>query len=178
MDQNEIDRGIELSKVFIKNWDAIADLNLDYAHIDIEGFNVDKHEDGDGRSWVYSLLTTMYSKVHNNGREVYSVRWQFKDIWGNRAYFTLEGPLYPGKLHMEPVYYTDDEGRVVFSILSNHVENVMKKDESGHFEYLKEYDTTLFRFNEADETAIVSVEWKRRQLWEEDDYPPGISIEF
>ena len=177
MDQNEIDRGIELSKVFIKNWDAIAGLNLDFTHIDIEGLVVDKREDENGRSWAYSLLTTMYSKIHNNGRDVYSVQWQFKDLWGNLAFFTLEGPLYSCTLHLEPAYYPDNEGRVIFFFLSNDVVHVMKKDESGHFDYLSEYDT-LFRFDEADETAIVSVKWKMHQLWEEDDYPHGISREF
>ena len=170
MNYTEIINQVKQCIPLIKNWEAIENLNLDFSRVDIEGFMVDKHEDKNGRSWEYSLLTTMYSQANSDERDVYLVHWHFKDLWGNRAFFTLEGPLYTGSLHLEPVFYDDNEGRVVFSILSNHVENVMKEDESGHCEFVTEYDTPLFYFNEPDEVTIISAEWKGRRIVDENKY--------
>ena len=115
MNYTEIINQVKQCIPLIKNWEAIENLNLDFSRVDIEGFMVDKHEDKNGRSWEYSLLTTMYSQANSD-------------------------------------------------------ESVMKEDESGQCEFVTEYDTPLFYFNEPDEVTIISAEWKGRRIVDENKY--------
>ena len=156
MELNEILSRIEQCKPYIKNWEAIESLNLDYTRVETEALVVDRHEDENGRNWEYSLITTMYSKPDDLGRrDVYSVRWCFRDVWGNLANFIFYGPGTSGSLCLELQDY-GDFARVDFSIL-------LEKKWASHWEEewaSNEYDDPLFIFYEPDEISILSVEKK------------------
>ena len=101
MDLIEIQSRIDQCKPFIKNWEAIDGLDLDFTKVDIEALLVDKHADNDGKNWKYILNTTMYSRAKDfGGREVYSVRWGFRDISGNGAFCHISAPETSGTLYL------------------------------------------------------------------------------
>ena len=146
MDIIEIQSRIDQCKPFIKNWEAIEELDLDFTKVDIEALLVDKHEDDNGANWKYSLITTMYSRLKDfGGRDAYSVHWGFKDLWGNLPNFIFYGPGTCGSLCLELQDY-GEFARVDFSILQN------KKWTSHGFEDF------IFIFYEPDEISIESVE--------------------
>lgn len=140
---NEIENGINRCKHLIRNWDAIEGLNLDFAEVEIDGLLVDKREDDKDEGLEISLLTTIYTITTIDERDVYSVRWRFKDLWGNLAFFQLNGHRTVGNLCLKSIDY-DDFAIVGFSIIDY-------------------YDKTIFKFDEPDEISIVSVMWKAHQ---------------
>lgn len=146
MDYSEIRDGIEQCKKYIKNWEAIDELNLDFTQIDIDGFFVDKRENADETGWEYSLLTTMYTMPDDNGRDVYAVRWRFKDVWGNLAKFIFSSWGTSGALKLE--YFNN---RVSFFIVPNHRSNYfVHNQETGKMEKIYGYGSPIFSFDEVD----------------------------
>lgn len=140
----------------IKNWKAMEGIDFDFQEVRIDGLLVDRHADERNEKWEISLLTTMYTRTQNDGRDMYSVHWRFKDLWGNLPFFVFNGPITTGSLHLSRVDY-DDFAVIVFKIISakHHM---------------------IFEFSEPDETAIESVKFCGHQTLAElcpKDYPDG-----
>ena len=141
---------IEQCKTLIKNWEAMGSIDFDYQDVQIDGLVIDKQADQRDEKWVISLFTTMHTITNGTGRDVYSVRWRFRDLWGNLAFFSLQGYQLRGSLLLSYIDY-DDFAIVGFSIV-------------------KSDGTPIFKFDEPDEVSIVSVE-KTNHLSLKDIYP-------
>ncbi len=163
IDYDKLIAHVEQCKPFIINGAALNNLDLDFKQVDIDAFLVDKHEDLDGTNWEFSLQTTMYSKTDSiRGRDVYSVRWHFKDIWGNCAHFNFANSETSGALSLEPVYYDVDDGiaaRIIFSIITNHPRLYFDIENGNQIKY----GEPIFVFDEPDQISILSVEMKGHQ---------------
>ena len=156
MNPEDILTGIKQCKHLIKNWEALEDIDFDFQDVRIDGLLVDRHADESNENWEISLLTTMFTRTQNDGRDVYSVRWRFKDLWGNLPFFVFNGPETTGFLHLCRIDY-DDFAVMVFRITStkHHI---------------------IFDFSEPDETAVESVKFSGHQTLAElfpKDYPDG-----
>ena len=159
MDYSEKCDGIEECKKHIKNWKAINELNLDFTQIDIDGFLVDKRENAEETGWEYSLLTTMYTMANDNGRDIFAIRWRFKDVWGNLAKFIFSSWGTSGALKLE--YFNN---KVSFLIVPNYRSNyVVHNQETGKMEEIYGYGSPIFSFDEVDEITILSVELRGHQ---------------
>ena len=166
-DINEIYNHIERCKPFIVNCELIEGLDLNYTRVDIDRFQIDKREDRNLYNWEYSLYTTMYTKTDKNGRDVYSVRWQFKDGFEHVANFTMTGYGTSGSLLIDRFSVGDTFG-IFFCILPNYRTRFLKIDEtSGAMTQSWEYDDPFFKFDNLDLITILSVEWKGHQTFEE-----------
>ena len=174
MDTNEIYQRVNQCKPLIKNWALMEGIDFDFTLLEIDGLLVDKKEDWRGEGWEYSLLTTIYTKMNDRGRDVYAVRWRFKDLWGNRAFFTYEGPEIGGSLKLSYIDY-DDFALAGFSIVSNKNSEVLKYDENDEVSWETEADVPIFKFEQPDEVSIASVEKTAHQTLQdidpEDDEP-------
>ena len=156
MKLEDILNGIEQCKPLIKNWEAMEGIGFDFQEIRIDGLLVDKHANERNEKWRISLLTTMYTKTQSDGRDMYSVHWHFKDLWGNLPWFVYKGPESSGALHLSYVDY-DDFAVLVFKIISARHQ-------------------IIFEFSEPDETAVVSVRFSGHQTLAElfpKEYPDG-----
>ncbi len=148
--QQEIIARIEQCKPLIKNWGAMESIDFDYQDVQIDGLVIDKQADQRNEKWAISLFTTKHTITNDNGRDVYSVRWSFRDLWGNLAFFSFQGYQLRGSLLLSYIDY-DDFAIVGFSIV-------------------KSEGTPIFKFDEPDEVSIVSVE-KTNHLTLKDIYP-------
>ena len=154
--QNDNIAHIERCKSIIKNWAVIEGINFDFQDVQIDGLLMEKQADKKGEKWVFSLLTTMHTITNKDGRDDYSVRWRFSDLWGNLSLFTLQGPETSGSLQLIYVDY-DDFATIIFRVIS-----------SGQ--------RIIFEFSEPDETSVDSVQFCRHQTLSElypEDYPDG-----
>ena len=127
---------INRCKRLIRNWEVLDGIDLDFTDVRIDGLLVDRQPDDDGEKWEISLLTTVNTRTGKDGRDVYRVRWGFKDLWGNLAFFSLQGHILTGSLSLTYIDY-DDFAIVGFSIVRTD-------------------GTPVFRFNEPDEISVVS----------------------
>ena len=121
----------------IKNWKAMEGVDWDFQNVQIDGLLVDKQPDENNEKWEISLLTTMYSQITDDGRYKYAVRWGFRDLWGNLAFFSLKGYALIGELFLNYIDY-DDFAIVGFSVVND--------------------GSPIFKFNEPDEITILSVD--------------------
>ena len=121
----------------IKNWEVMEGIDFDFQNVQIDGLLVDKQPDERNEKWEISLLTTMYAQLTDDGRDKYAVRWGFRDLWGNLAFFSFKGYTLAGELSLNYIDY-DDFAIVSFSIVHE--------------------GSLIFKFNEPDEIAILSVE--------------------
>ena len=106
--------------------------------VKIDGLVIDRHADKRDEKWEISLFTTMHTITNKDGWDVYSVRWRFKDLWGNLAFFSFQGYKLIGSLCLTFIDY-DDFAIVGYSII-------------------KPDGTPIFKFDEPDEVSIVSIE--------------------
>lgn len=143
IDPKDIVDRIEQCKPLIKNWKMMEGIDLDFQYVRIDGLQVDRHADAKYEKWAISLLTTMRTHTGEDGRDVYAVRWQFKDLWGNLAFFSFQGFKLEGSLLLTYIDY-DDFAVVGFSIVQPD-------------------GTPIFTFNEPDEVSIYSIEFKEHQ---------------
>jgi len=153
--QDILDR-IEQCKILIKNWEILEGIDFDFQDIRIDGLVVDNPADERDEKWEISLLTTMHTYTGDAGRDVYSVRWKFKDLWGNLPFFVLKGPETIGSLYLSYVDY-DDFAVIIFRLIS-----------AKH--------KIIFEFSEPDETVVESIRYCGRQTIAElypKDYPEG-----
>ena len=150
IDREDILARIARCKPLIKNWEVLEGIDFDFWDIRIDGLVIDKHADEQDEKWEISLFTTMYTVTNDEGRDVYSVRWRFRDLWGNLAFFSFQGYELVGSLYLSYIDY-DDFAIVGFSIV--------KPDGSS-----------IFKFNEPDEISVVSVEKTAHQTLK-DIYP-------
>lgn len=134
--QDILDR-IEQCKSLIKNWEVMEGIDFDFQDVRIDGLLVDRHADEKDEKWVISLLTTMHTHTNDNGQDVYFVRWRFRDLWGNLAFFSLQGYQLIGELSLHYIDYGE------FAVVG--------------FSIVQCDGTPIFKFNEPDEVAIVSV---------------------
>lgn len=141
---------VDQCKPLIKNWEAMEGIDFDFKDVQIDGLLVDKQADERDEKWEISLLTTLHTHFCNNGWDVYTVRWQFRDLWGNLAFFSLKGYQLKGALSLHYIDY-GEFAVVGFSIV---------KPDGAH----------IFKFNEPDEVSVVSVELIKHQSLE-DIYP-------
>ena len=137
MEYTEVLARIGKCAPLIKNWEAMAGIDFDYQDIRVDGVLVDRHPDLHKEGWEISLLTTMHTRSGDAGKQVCSVRWQFRDRWGNLASFSFKGHELTGSLRLTYIDY-DDFAIVGFAIL----------DPDG---------SPVFAFPEPDEIAIHSV---------------------
>lgn len=144
--QDIIDR-IEQCKPLIKNWEAMEGIDFDYQDVQIDGLLVDKQADERDEKWEISLLTTMHTHTNDNGQDVYSVRWRFRDLWGNLAFFSLQGYQLIGELSLHYIDYGE------FAVVG--------------FSIVQCDGTPIFKFNEPDEASVVSVQLKKHLTLEE-----------
>ena len=147
---------INRCKSLIKNWKAMECIDFDYQNIQVDGLYVDKQADMKGEKWVISLITTMYTIINKDGRDEYSVRWRFNDLWGNLPFFNFKGPDTNGSLQLTYVDY-GDFAVIIFRILSSN-------------------QRIVFEFSEPDETMVASVQFRRHLTKYELfplDYPDG-----
>lgn len=156
----------------INGWKALEDLSLDFSHVEIVSLTVDNPGDPENaKGWKLTLKTIVYSNyfvksaatdfMDENGsidglkyeeleninrrtvRFKYEVNWEFSDLWGNPARYTLSGTRFIGPLSLEYVDY----GLFYlcnFIILSN---DVLPLDISEKY---------LFRFGSPDEVRVKS----------------------
>lgn len=150
MEREEITKRIEQCKPLIKNWEMLDGFDLDFQDIQIDGLLVDRHADENDEKWVISLLTAIRSRVSSKGQDVYSVRWRFRDLWGNLAFFSFQGYKLIGSLWLSYIDYGE------FAIVG--------------FSIVKSDGTPIFKFDEPDEVSIVSVE-KTAHLTLKEIYP-------
>ena len=150
IESKEVLARIAKCKPLIKNWGVVDGIDFDYLDIQIDGLLVDKQADMRDEKWEISLLTTMHTVTNKNGRDEYSVRWRFKDLWGNLAFFSFQGYKLIGSLWLSYIDYGE------FAIVG--------------FSIIKSDGTPIFKFNEPDEVSIVSVE-KKAHLTLKDIYP-------
>lgn len=148
--QNDIIARIEQCKPLIKNWEAIDGISFDYKDVQIDGLVIDRHADKRDEKWEISLFTTMHTIINKDGLDEYSVRWRFKDFWGNLAFFSFQGYKLIGSLWLSFIDYGD------FAVVG--------------FSIIRSDGTPIFKFNEPDEVSIVSVE-KIAHLTLKDIYP-------
>lgn len=140
--QDIIDR-IEQCKPLIKNWVAMEGIDFDYQDVQIDGLLVDKQADERDEKWEISLLTTMHTHTNDNGQDVYSVRWRFRDLWGNLAFFSLQGYQLIGELSLHYIDYGE------FAVVG--------------FSIVQCDGTPIFKFNEPDEVSVVSIKYTKHQ---------------
>lgn len=146
--QDILDR-IEQCKSLIKNWEVMEGIDFDFQDVRIDGLQVDRHADEKDEKWEISLLTTMHTHTNDNGQDVYSVHWRFRDLWGNLAFFSLQGYQLIGELSLHYIDY-GEFAVVGFSIV--------------------QYDgNPIFKFNEPDEVSVVSLKQIRHHTLEEID---------
>ena len=153
----DINRCIDQCKPFIKNWAAMEGIDFDFQDVRIDGLLVDKHPDERDEKWEISLLTTIPTQTDDKGRDEYAVRWRFRDLWGNLAFFSLEGYQFTGALRLRYIDYDD------FAIIG--------------FAIMKGGDVPIFKFDQPDEISIVSVEKTRHLFLPElysEDYEPDL----
>lgn len=150
IESKEIIARIEQCKTLIKNWSALEGIGFDFQDVQIDGLLVDKHADEKDEKWEISLLTTMHTRTDANGRDVYSVRWRFRDLWGNLAFFSLNGYQLSGELSLHFIDYGE------FAVVG--------------FSIVRPDGSPIFKFNEPDEVSIVSVQWIKH-LTQEELYP-------
>ncbi len=138
---------IDQCKPLIKNWEAMEGIGFDFKDIQIDGLLVDKQADERDEKWEISLLTTLHTRTDANGRDVYSVQWRFRDLWGNLAFFSLQGYQLTGELSLHYIDYGE------FAVVG--------------FSIVRPDGSPIFKFNEPDEVSIVSVQWIKHQTQEE-----------
>ena len=157
IDSEDINRRIDCCKPFIKNWGAMEGIDFDFQDVRVDGLLVDKHPDERDEKWEISLLTTIPTHLGDTGKDEYTVRWRFRDLWGNLAFFTLEGYQFTGALCLRYIDYDD------FAIIG--------------FAIVKDGEVPIFKFDQPDEISIVSVEKTRHltlvELYPE-DYEPDL----
>lgn len=171
MECEEIYQRLEQCKTLIKNWEIMEGIDFDLSNVEIDGLLVDKKEDSDGNNWEYSLLTTMYTRKSDTGRDVYAVRWRFKDLWGNPAVFSYTGPGRGGTLLLNYIDY-GIFALVGFSIVTNDAAMLCLIQDFFIEDASIETDSQepIFKFYKSDEISIVSVE-KKAHLSLFDDNP-------
>ena len=125
-------------------------IDFDFQDVQIDGLLVDKQADARDEKWEISLLTTMHTHTNENGQDVFSIRWRFRDLWGNLAFFSLQGYQLTGALFLHYIDYGE------FAVVG--------------FSIVLRDGSPIFKFNEPDEVSIVSVEWNRHYT-REDLYP-------
>ena len=143
MNPEDILTGFEQCKPLIKNWKEMVGIDFDFQEVQIDGLLIDRHADERNEKWEISLLTTMHTRFSNNGWNVYSVRWRFRDLWGNLAFFSLKGYQLSGKLSLHYIDYGE------FAVVG--------------FSIVRPDGTPIFKFNEPDEVSVVSVEFTKHQ---------------
>jgi hypothetical protein len=116
IDSKDIIARIKLCKPLIKNWKKMEGVDFDFQNVRIDGLQVDRHADARDEKWEISLLTTICTHIRDDGRDIYAVRWQFKDLWGNLAFFSFQGFRLEGSLFLTYIDY-DDFAVVGFSIV-------------------------------------------------------------
>lgn len=147
MNNKDITVRIEQCKPLIKNWEAMEGIDFDYWNVRIDGLLVDKQADERDEKWEISLLTTMQTRINKDGRDEYSVRWRFRDLWGNLAFFFLRGYQLTGALSLKYIDYGE------FAVV--------------RFSIVKRGGAPIFKFNEPDEVSVESVKHKRHLTLEE-----------
>jgi hypothetical protein len=147
MDKHDILARIEQCQSLIKNWEAMKGVDFDYQDVQIDGLLVDKQADERDEKWEISLLTTMLTRLSDGGRDVYSVRWRFRDLWGNLAFFSLQGYQLRGALSLHYIDYGE------FAVVG--------------FAIVQPDGTPIFKFNEPDEVSVVSVELTKHRTLKE-----------
>jgi hypothetical protein len=129
---------INQCKPLIKNWEAMEGIDFNYRDVRIDGLLVDRQADERNEKWEISLLTTMTTHINGEGRDAYTVRWRFKDLWGNLAFFSFRGYKLRGSLFLTYIDYGD------FAIVG--------------FSIVQSDGTPIFKFNEPDEVSVISVD--------------------
>ena len=138
---------MEQCKHLIKNWEVMQGVDFDFLKVQIDAFSIDKQPDKNDEKWEISLLTTIHTQTTLIGRDVYSVKWGFKDLWGNLAFCSLQGHIFTGALCLKYIDY-DDFALVGFSII-------------------REDGSPIIKFDQPDEVSILSVEKKAFQSLQE-----------
>jgi len=158
----DIYQGIEQCKPLIRNWELMEGIDLDFRDVQIDGLSVDRQPDERDEKWEISLLTTITTHTNAEGRDVYAVRWGFRDLWGNLAFFSLKGYILSGALHLRYIDY-DDFALVGFAVV-------------------KEDYTPIFEFEQPDEVSVLSVEKKAhqtmREIYPEDYFEDEINFDY
>ncbi len=159
--RKEIEESIEQNKSSIINWEVLDRLDLDYTQVEIEALLVDKYQDDKGSKWGYSLITTIYSKAGSQGsRDVYSVRWGFREDSTNEPYVLYESrKTTSGAIYLDYQEVYEDFSRLDFEIIPQNTEVDESKDELDVV-YEDEHPVLII-FNPY-EISVRSVEWKGR----------------
>jgi len=142
-----INKDIDRCKSLIKNWDKLENIDFNFGEVQIDAFFVDSQPNEMYEKWEVSLVTTIPTQTDSDGRDIYSVRWGFKDLWGNLAFCSLQGHYFTGELHLRYIDYDD------FAIVG--------------FSVLREDGTHIFKFDQPDEVSVLSVEKKGHQTLQE-----------
>ena len=150
IETEEILSRTEKCKPLIRNWEALDGIDFDYRYVRIDGVLVDRHPDDKDENWEISLMTTMHTVTNEDGQDLYSVHWRFRDLWGNHAFFSFQGYELTGSLLLNYIDYGD------FAIVG--------------FSVVKSDGSPIFSFKEPDEIAIISVD-KLAHLTLRDLYP-------
>ena len=87
-------------KKLIQNWQLIEDNNLDLSNVVIDSLSVEDHGCADGSGWEISLETTIGTQITNDGRDIYWVKWLFRDVFGYPPSFMFNGRELSGKLSL------------------------------------------------------------------------------
>lgn len=160
--RKEIEESIEQNKSSIINWEVLDRLDLDFTQVEIEALLVDKYQDDKGSKWGYSLITTIYSKADSQGeRDIYSVRWSFREDSANDPYVcyesrkTISGAIY---LDYQEIY--EDFTRLDFEIIPQNTEVDESTDE---LDVVYEDEHPIFIIFDPYEISVRSVEWKGHQ---------------
>lgn len=157
--RKEIEESIEQNKSSIINWEVLDRLDLDFTQVEIEALLVDKYQDDKGSKWGYSLITTIYSKADSQGsRDVYSVRWGFREDSTNEPYVLYESrKTTSGAIFLDYQEVYEDFTRLDFEIIPQNTEVNGSTDE---LDVVYEEEHPIFIIFDPYEISVRSVEWK------------------
>lgn len=157
--RKEIEESIEQNKSSIINWEVLDRLDLDFTQVEIEALLVDKYQDDKGSKWGYSLITTIYSKADSQGsRDVYSVRWGFREDSINEPYVLYESrKTTSGAIFLDYQEVYEDFTRLDFEIIQQNTEVNGSTDE---LDVVYEDEHPIFIIFDPYEISVRSVEWK------------------